>query len=57
MGAPMVHAIEVTSRDCLFWIFKLIDSQIKLEGYTHWVQLRCTQWMQRQKKAKLKSIK
>jgi hypothetical protein len=48
MGAPMMHAIEVTSIDSLFWTLKLIDTQInsKLEGDTHWVHrmvhLRCT---------------
>jgi hypothetical protein len=39
--------------------FKLIDAQInsKLKGYTHCVHLQCTQWIQRQNKVALKSIK
>jgi hypothetical protein len=37
----------------------LIVSQVnlKLRGYTHLVHLRCTQWMQKQNKAALKSIR
>jgi hypothetical protein len=31
MGAPTVHAIEVTSIYGLFWTFKLIVSQVNLK--------------------------